>query len=412
MSSTPDATGVAEKKLPRRDWVLLPLLSLITIVLIAGSTELLGWWLFPWSGVHSLEHDCIVRNDPSTGVRGVPNTACWDKIAETKPVLYKLNSCGFRTIPCGPKPPGTYRVVMIGSSLAMGMRVPVEQSIGSLLPVELSKETGRKVELYNEGFAWGSPHTIDLRFDAVLKAQPDLILWIITPYDVKKPTMLFPDGFGPSAANAYATKPAAKRTGFIANAWRVVRARFASKSFSAALQAQWDQTRTSLMLRHYLYKSQDRYIKSYLANEDESGYLKAQPDAVWQDHIKNFETVAGRIESRAEAAGVPIAATFVPLGAHAAMISMGKWPAGYAPYELDDTLRTFITSQGGIYIDILPDFRNIPNPEKYFLPVDTHPIAQGQAIISEMLAKELSSGAVPALKAENKLSAALSEKTN
>jgi hypothetical protein len=88
----------------------------------------------------------------------------------------------------------------------------------------------------------------------------------------------------------------------------------------------------------------------------------------------------------------------LPNRAQAAMISMGEWPAGYDPYKLDAELRSIVTSHGGIYIDILPDFRAIPNPEQHYLPVDSHPDAGGHAIIAAMLAKELTGGAVPALK--------------
>jgi hypothetical protein len=402
MSIKPDPLATTEAKLPRRDWIILPILSLTTIILIAGSTEVLSWCLFPWSGVHSLEHDCIVRDDPSTGVRGVPNTTCWDKIAETAPIEYSLNNCGHRTgMKCGPKPPGTYRIVMVGSSFAMGMRVPEQQTIARLLPPELSTETRRKVELYNEGFAWGSPHTLDLRFNDVLSAKPDLILWILTPYDVRNPTLLFLDGFGPTKVRAAITRGSPRRITFIAYAWNSVRAGFAKKSFLDALREQWDQTRTSFMLRHYLYESEALYVNSYLENNGQSVFLKTHPDAAWLNRIKEFDGVAADIERRAATANVPLVAVLVPVRAQAAMISMGHWPPGYDPYKLNDDLRAIITSHGGTYVDILPGFRTVPNAGKYFLPVDGHPTAQGHAIISLPLAKELTSGAVPALRAAN-----------
>jgi hypothetical protein len=76
---------------------------------------------------------------------------------------------------------------------------------------------------------------------------------------------------------------------------------------------------------------------------------------------------------------------------------MGEWPAGYNPYKLDDELRPLITRHGGTYIDILPGFRDIPNPEQYYYPVDGHPNADGNRIISGLLANVLTGGAVPAL---------------
>jgi hypothetical protein len=92
------------------------------------------------------------------------------------------------------------------------------------------------------------------------------------------------------------------------------------------------------------------------------------------------------------------------------MISMGKWPTGYDPYKLDEKLRFIIVSHGGIYLDILPQFRKVPSPEQYFFPVDGHPTSGGHAIIATLLAKELTGGAVPALNASAQFEA-VSEQT-
>jgi hypothetical protein len=80
------------------------------------------------------------------------------------------------------------------------------------------------------------------------------------------------------------------------------------------------------------------------------------------------------------------------------MISMGQWPKGEDPYKLDNELRAIITCHGGIYLDIAPDFRNIPDPEQGYLTVDGHPNTEGHAIIAGLLARELTSGAIPELR--------------
>jgi hypothetical protein len=89
----------------------------------------------------------------------------------------------------------------------------------------------------------------------------------------------------------------------------------------------------------------------------------------------------------------------VPNRPQVAMISMGDWPAGYDPFKLEDEVRASIVRRGGRFIDILPDYRGVPGPERDYFPVDGHPDADGHAIIARFLAKELTSGAVPALKA-------------
>jgi oligoribonuclease NrnB/cAMP/cGMP phosphodiesterase (DHH superfamily) len=64
---------------------------------------------------------------------------------------------------------------------------------------------------------------------------------------------------------------------------------------------------------------------------------------------------------------------------------------------LDNELRSVIVSRGGTYVDVLPAFRNIPNTEQGFFPLEGHPNAQGHAMISALLAEELTSGAAPAI---------------
>jgi hypothetical protein len=126
--------------------------------------------------------------------------------------------------------------------------------------------------------------------------------------------------------------------------------------------------------------------------------------------LHEFDGYAEDIKERARAAGIPLAAVFLPERAQAAMISMGEWPPGYDPYKLDDELRSIITSHGGTYIDILPEFRGIPNPEQGYFPVDGHLNAGGHAVFSKLLTRELTGGAIPALKISAQQPAALEQR--
>jgi hypothetical protein len=162
----------------------------------------------------------------------------------------------------------------------------------------------------------------------------------------------------------------------------------------------FDDSRTAYMLQHFLYESPSIYVRYSLSGPDEfAGYLKAVPSAGWQARLRAFDADVASVQAQATAAGVPLAVVTIPSLPQADMIAMGEWPAGYDPFELDDELRSIVVSHGAAYIDIFPGFRTISNPGQYFLPVDGHPNAGGHAIISRLLADELSSGAVPSLKA-------------
>ena len=376
-----------EESLPRRDWVVLPLIGMLTIVLMMGSTECIARRMFAASKTGY--ERCMVLGDPTTGARGIPNSVCWEKAPETPLIEYRFNRCGHRAgMECGPKPLGTYRIVMIGSSVALGQRVQREESFAALLPKELTRRTGRTVDLYNESMGFGFSHSMALHFKEVVAAQPDLVLWILTPIDVSRGTDIVPRGN---------TDPGAGLN-FPEKAWRRLRAGLASKSIDGSAAELFDYTKTAYMLRHFLYLSQSETLKSLLiASDDEAGYLRAEPSTAWQRFLTQFGRDAEDIEEQAKLAGVPFAAVLVPSRGQAAMISAGEWPIGFDPYKLSDELRSIIVSHGGSYIDILPDFRKLSNPERLYFPMDGHPNVEGNAVISSMLANELTSGRIPAL---------------
>jgi hypothetical protein len=389
-----------DSKLSRRDWILLPLLGLLTIGFLAGATELAARRIFNAS--NSILASCMVLDDPTTGARAIPNSVCYEKVPEGSPIQYAFNSCGHRAgMECGPKPPGTYRIVTTGSSFTLGEQVAREDSFAALLPSEILRKTGQKVEVYNEGMGWGFSHSVALRFNKTLAAQPDIILWVLTPADIEG-----------AAEVSFQPKVEAQRRSMslLARAWYYAKNDFASQSAAEALSELVGRTRTATLLRHYLFQSPSLYMNSYLLIGDmDGGFLKTGWSDDWKRHLRQFEADDIQNSARAKAAHVPLVVTLVPSRGQAAMISMGKWPKDFDPYKLDRDLRAIVESHGGIYIDILPDFENVVNAGQYYYPVDTHPTAAGHALIARLLAKELTSGAVPGLHSGSQPQAALEQ---
>lgn len=382
-----------EAALPRRDWILLPLVGLLTVCILLFSTERVAHHMFSTSG--NIGRACLFA-DPATGMQGKPNCVGTEKNPDTPLVEYRFNSCGHRAgIECGAKPPGTYRIVMVGSSTAMGFGVPIEKTFATLLPVEISQRTGRSVELYNESMVRSSPESISRGFNQVLTAKPDLILWIVTPFDIKGEPQL-PD---PNTGNPAGSSGANRRAGLVAAIWNHAQKARTEGSFGAEALRIWNDHSTSSLLEHYLYESQSLYVKSFLMRGDgDAGFLKVHPSAEWQDHLRVFDTYAKSMAAQAKAANVPLVVALAPHRAQAAMASMGEWTAGYDPYKMDDELRAITTDDGGIYIGIMRDFGKVPNAERYFYPLDGHPTPDGHALISSMLTRQLTAGALPALK--------------
>jgi hypothetical protein len=130
---------------------------------------------------------------------------------------------------------------------------------------------------------------------------------------------------------------------------------------------------------------------------EEVAFLKAKPDLAWRTQLQQFDRYVADIETKASAAGTPLIVTVLPEGVQAALISTGQWPAGLNPYQFGEQVRSIAQRHGGTYIDVLHGFRNLPDPEQYYYPMDPHPDAEGHKIFSELLAKALTTGAVPAL---------------
>jgi hypothetical protein len=405
-SGLTEPAAVKKPKSRRRDWVLLPAVGLLTICLMAVSAELLSRWFYPVIQVGF--QNCFATNDPTGDAAVKPNSVCWEQTAEgTLKAEYRFNSRGHRAgTELNPKPPGTYRVALIGSSFTQGLFIPREKTFAALLPKELSTETGRKVELYSEatgGKFRGGPYPTQnsaQHFGQVLAAQPDLILWVITPDDIvnaaSKENVDSPDT-GALQENPRSATGFAKPLSF----WNKVAASIANGTIGERLKSRWEGARTSIVVKHLLIasESQNEYIKSYLRNGDNANFLKTEPDFKWQMQLRYFDAELAEIVRLAKNARVPLIAVFVPNRPQATMLSNGDWPAGYDPFKLEYEVRDSVVNHGGRFIDILGDYRRIPGPERFYFPVDGHLNADGHAIISRLLAQELTSGAVPELKA-------------
>jgi hypothetical protein len=398
-SNTPVLKAEREP-LRRRDWLLLPVLALLTVGALGVATELIARTVFPAYGDMK---NCLVWNDRLTGVRGIPNCVCDEKIPEGKPVEYRFNSCGdYTSVACGQKPPGTFRIVMTGTSFPVGLGVPREDTFASLLPNELTQRTGHKVDLYNESLPRKSPHVIDMRFDAMLAAKPDMILWVLNYSDVELATLLAPSDYAPEnvSPRIYVKQGSGRsdyRETFATLLWFRQEAVAWASVLAHAGYNSWRDTRSCVLLTHFMAvtESQRQFLERNRTSEGQ--YLDAMPSPARLQHLREFDGYAADIIRRAQAVHIPLVAVLLPTRVQAALISSGSWPANLDPFSLDTEVRSIIEKHGGTYIDILPDYRAVPNAERDFFPSDGHFNARGHAVVSDLLAEKLTSGTIPGL---------------
>jgi hypothetical protein len=169
------------RHLARRDYLLLPLISLATVAVLAGALELYGriFW------AEKLDNDCSYY-DQEYGWKYHPNCTTQWKIAEGPWVMAHYNDCGYRNPEsCHSRPPGSLRVVVVGSSVSGGFPVSYPETFAARASAALTRLCGRQVEFQNMGGAppdWGSIYN---RFDEALELKADAIVTVVGPYDIK-----------------------------------------------------------------------------------------------------------------------------------------------------------------------------------------------------------------------------------
>jgi len=375
----------------KRNWLLLPFLSLLTACVVILIAEIFSRQIFFESKTSSLS--CMILDDAATGVRAIPNSVCWQKINEGPAVEYSFNECGHRTnLSCRSKAPNTFRIVSIGASISEGFGVAYDQTFAARLPIDLSLLTGRNYELYNEALEWGGPQTVEIRFADALSAKPDLILWAIHPLDLQM--QLLPWWITQPRENA---KPSTSQS-----AWDRLLNAYREKPIPLLLQRLWkrildslNETSTMLLLQHFFYSSESQYVKNYLQNENADFLTKESPS--WKPYWQLFDHVMEHITFQARKAGIPLVVAVIPQRAQAILISTGTWPRGLDPFAFGDEVKSIAERHGAIYLDSLSGFREIANPGRLYFPVDGHLNSNGQGVVAKLLANKLTDGTVPML---------------
>lgn len=373
----------------------LSLTAIGVIVLLCFAAQHLAGWYFkpPMTRVGALNHNgsCFILDDPTTGVKGVPNCQFENMAREFGDVRYRFDANGYRNpVAMDRHDPKSFRIVMTGSSIVFGDFVSGKDSLAAQLPLQLTQETGRPVELYNEGLPFGFADSIALRYRDVLVTKPDMVLWILTPYDVKYAHQVTLPHLKPVSASLIKDK-----------ILRCMKHEPGSTTCAQAAAGYMETTRTGYALRYLANQSETEFMKSYLDGpDDEHGFLKADPSDFWRENLLQVDRDAKEIEEQTEARGIPLVVVYLPNRAQTDMISSGTWPSGYDPFWLDQQLRSMVTSHGGTYLDILPSMKGAASADRDFFPVDGHPNAQGHALFARLIAQQLTSGAIPALRAQ------------
>ena len=358
-ASAPDGT------ITKRELWVLACISLATIVVMCAVAEVGTRWLWPEN-----EHNGCYAQER----RPTPGCSTLVKNAEGPWTRMSYNECGYRSLdPCGPKPAGTRRLVVLGSSIAVAMFIPYDQAFSTRVQKILTRQCRFPVQVLNMA-------SISVPFDEIgqlipeaITHQPDAVLVPLAPYDLGAFAGSAPptDVGGDVAATSTRLSPLTR--------------------FRLLLR----DSRAFLVGQHFLFENTDFFVRAYLlARADDALHVPLSPS--FRTQYSNVERALAQWGDSLHDHDVPLVVVPVPNRIQAALLSRHERFSGVDPFAFRDHMRQVTTQAGVPMVDVFPAFGAAAHAERMYYPVDSHPNADAHAIIADEVARYLLSGDVPA----------------
>jgi hypothetical protein len=374
-NSATDTNTPSAVQLPKRDYILLPLISLLTIVILFGAAEGLTRWIWPEQKIIPCE-----IGDPVNGTRFKPNCSARVKNAEGPWTTYQYNDCGYRgPTSCAPKPAGTARIAIIGSSVAQALYVPYEDTYFGRLASDLNRMCDRSVDIQNLGVPNVSPIDTYRRIPEVIGLKPDVVLYLVAPFDLEK--QIDPRALAGRDAPAIATGTAAATL---------------PPSRMKQFQEEVIKGRSVLVAQHFLFENKETFLRVYLLYGDKADFLRQPLTAAWQKRFADMDVLIGGMADELREAGIPLIVAAVPSRAESALLSSRPLPPNVDPFAFGQQIDEIATKHGAQYVDLTAAFSRIPDAQNMYYVVDGHVAAEGQAVMAQVISRKLQDGTIPA----------------
>ena len=333
-------------RLPNPDYVLLPLLSLLTICVTLLSLEFAARWYWPEIATDSCEF-----YDESHGFQFRAKCESIVKNFEGPLVGNRYNECGFRTAEsCSSKLPNQLRVAVIGTSVSRGYLVPYPETFAALATRRLTELCGRPVDFQNLATESVDLPKLPRQIEQALSLKPDAIVMTMTAYDVQQ----------------------------------VVSGRDAVARLTAR---QWVAKKLNVMrlfnvLKYYRNENLAVFLDNFLQLGATADYLRAPLADLWAPQFRALDDLFERAERLAHHDNVPFVLMFVPLLPQVLLARRDFARPGADPYQLSRLVGTIARSHGFTYIDDTANFAAVDDPGSLFYRVDGHPSGPGHAVIA------------------------------
>jgi len=362
------------EKLPRRDFLLLPLIALFTAAALAASAEVTARFFFAENAVET----CVDR-DPVLAYKLRPNCVSQLKAAEGPVVENRFNACGYRTQePCGPKPANALRVALLGSSFVEGFMVPYDETFAARATAQLTRVCHRPVEFQNLGVAGYQPLEFYHRLDEALSLNPDLVVMGLVPFELERPVdpQRIADRDHPAPLEMQ-MKPE-------------------PTDFLSRVKKEITESRGVLAAQHFMFQDRDTYARMFLLYGDKADYLRQPFTPAWEQRFSDLDILLGDMAGKVHGAGLDLMLLVGPARIQAALLGEEKPPANVDPLAFGRRVAEIARRHGIILLDSLDAFARLPHAEKLFYAVDGHLNAEGHQVLETALVDKLTSGSVPA----------------
>jgi hypothetical protein len=357
--------STAGRGLPRRDWLLLPLLSFATLVILFGISECIS--RFEWR--EQQDDPCYVVKGPLSH-RYRPGCVSSIKTAEGPWVENRFNECGYRTAEsCGTKPAGTVRIVLLGSSMSAGHAVAYEETFAAQTAAQLTQIFGRPTQVQNLGARDDSMAEIATRIDEAVQLQPDLIVQIVTPYDI--------ENFEPPDSAAEKKRATAPHTP-------------QNSMMNTLLSA-----RAVTVAKHFLYLNPETLLRLYAAFGDATDILHSPLSSVWKERFAKAEVFLSRMARQFRRERIPFMIIPVPTRAGAVIMNARAEIPSVDAWLFGKMLKAIADRQEIAYVDTMEAFAQALKIEELFYPVDGHLTGTGNALLAHTFVEATKRGETP-----------------
>jgi len=370
----------SEAKLPRRDWILLPMLSLLTVAVCLIAAEVTAKHFFA-----SEERDTCLSDSSRPDSEHRPNCSTRMKTAEGPWVTNQYNQCGYRTKEsCGPKPPGTTRIVLMGSSGSEGLYVEYQQTIAARTASELTRILGRPVEVQNLGRASCFPVCVFREIDQALALKPDILIMTIDPFDIEHVDAAQVSSRHMPVQPQQAPAAVAQKS-----------------SLMARVHSSIKSSVSMIAVEHFAFQNTSTYSRLYLHYGDHADYLRTGFSPAWEKRFDDFEIVLAEMADKSKTANVPFVLVATPSLTEASLSKEKSPPAGVDPYAFNARLQQISSRHGVQFVDTLGAFKSGPGANELFYVSEGHMNGEGQGLVSRALVEQLTKEQSPLLSGRN-----------